>query len=38
MRSSDVGAGGILGLGEKHLLIPVEAVKEVNEDGAACPP
>jgi sporulation protein YlmC with PRC-barrel domain len=29
----DVGAGGFLGLGEKNFLIPVEAIREVNEDG-----
>ncbi len=28
----DVGAGGFLGLGEKHFLIPIEAVLEVKED------
>ncbi len=33
VRFLDVGAGGLLGLGEKNFLIPVEAVKEVNEDG-----
>ncbi len=33
VRFLDVGAGGFLGLGEKNFLIPVEAVREVNEDG-----
>lgn len=33
VRFLDVGAGGFLGIGEKHFLIPVEAVREVNEDG-----
>ncbi len=33
VRFLDVAAGGFLGLGEKNLLIPVEAVREVNEDG-----
>ena len=33
VRLLDVGAGGLLGLGEKNFLIPVEAVREVNEDG-----
>jgi sporulation protein YlmC with PRC-barrel domain len=33
IRFLDVGAGGFLGLGEKDFLIPVEAVREVNEDG-----
>jgi sporulation protein YlmC with PRC-barrel domain len=28
----DVGAGGLLGLGEKHFLIPIEAVLEVKEN------
>ena len=32
VRFLDVGAGGFLGLGEKHFLIPVEAVSEVRED------
>lgn len=34
VRFLDVGAGGFLGLGEKNFLIPVEAVREVNEEGA----
>ncbi len=33
VRFLDVGAGGFLGLGEKNFLLPVEAVREVNEDG-----
>ncbi len=33
VRFMDVGGGGFLGLGEKNFLIPVEAVREVNEDG-----
>ncbi len=28
-----VGAGGFLGLGEKHFLIPVEAVVKIYDDG-----
>jgi sporulation protein YlmC with PRC-barrel domain len=31
VRFLEVGAGGFLGIGEKHLLIPVEAVTEVAE-------
>jgi sporulation protein YlmC with PRC-barrel domain len=33
VRFLDVAAGGFLGLGEKHFLVPAEAVREVNEDG-----
>ncbi len=33
VRFLDVGAGGFLGLGEKNFLVPVEAVREVKEDG-----
>jgi sporulation protein YlmC with PRC-barrel domain len=33
VRFLEVGAGGLLGLGEKNFLIPVEAVREVNEEG-----
>jgi sporulation protein YlmC with PRC-barrel domain len=33
VRFLDVGAGGFLGIGEKHFLIPVEAVASVYEDG-----
>jgi sporulation protein YlmC with PRC-barrel domain len=32
VRFLDVSAGGFMGLGEKHFLIPVEAVSEVRED------
>ncbi|MDP9457353.1 MAG: PRC-barrel domain-containing protein [Actinomycetota bacterium] len=32
MRFLDVGAGGFLGIGEKHFMIPVEAVADVGED------
>ena len=32
VRFLDVAAGGLLGLGEKRFLIPVEAVSEVRED------
>lgn len=32
VRFLDVGAGGFLGVGEKHFLIPVEAVATVVED------
>ncbi len=31
VRFLEVGAGGFLGLGEKHLLVPVESVTEVGE-------
>ena len=34
VRFLDVAAGGLLGLGEKRFLIPVEAVSEVREDDA----
>jgi sporulation protein YlmC with PRC-barrel domain len=33
VRFLDVGAGGFLGLGERRFLVPVEAVREVREDG-----
>jgi sporulation protein YlmC with PRC-barrel domain len=33
IRFLGVGAGGVLGIGEKHLMIPVEAVADVGEDG-----
>ena len=33
VRFLEVGAGGFLGLGEKHFLIPVETVVKVYEDG-----
>jgi sporulation protein YlmC with PRC-barrel domain len=32
VRFLDVSAGGFMGLGEKHFLVPVEAVSEVRED------
>jgi len=32
VRFLDVGAGGFLGIGERHFMIPVEAVAEVGED------
>ncbi len=32
VRFLDVGAGGFLGIGEKHFMIPVEAVADVGED------
>ncbi len=32
VRFLEVGAGGFLGLGEKRFLIPVEAVRQVEED------
>ena len=32
VRFLDVGAGGFMGLGVKHFLVPVEAVSEVRED------
>jgi sporulation protein YlmC with PRC-barrel domain len=31
VRFLEVGAGGFLGIAEKHLLVPVEAVTEVTE-------
>lgn len=31
VRYLDVGAGGFLGIGEKHFLIPLEAVAEVSD-------
>ena len=33
-----VGTGGFLGLGERHLLVPVEAVAEVGEDRVIVEP
>ncbi len=32
IRFLEVGAGGFLGIGEKHFMIPVEAVADVDED------
>jgi sporulation protein YlmC with PRC-barrel domain len=31
VRFLDVGAGGLLGVGKKHFLIPVEAIADVGE-------
>lgn len=31
VRFLEIGAGGFLGIGEKHFLVPVEAVTEVGE-------
>ena len=31
VRFLEVGAGGFLGIGERHLLVPVESVTEVGE-------
>ena len=31
VRFLEVGTGGFLGIGEKHLLVPVESVREVSE-------
>ncbi len=33
VRFLDVGAGSFLGVGEKHFMIPVEAVTDVDGDG-----
>ena len=38
MRFLEVGAGGFLGMGEKHYLVPVEAVVEVAEDRVTIEP
>ncbi len=32
VRYAGAGAGGFLGLGEKHFLIPLEAIAEVSDD------
>ncbi len=32
VRFLEVGTGGFLGIGEKHFLIPIEAVRDANED------
>jgi PRC-barrel domain len=32
VRFLDIGIGGFLGIGQKHFLIPVEAVRDANED------
>jgi sporulation protein YlmC with PRC-barrel domain len=31
VRFLEIGAGGFLGIGEKHFLVPIEAVTEVGE-------
>jgi sporulation protein YlmC with PRC-barrel domain len=33
VRFLQVGAGGVLGIGDKHFLIPVDSVKRVDEDN-----
>ena len=33
VRFLDVGAGGFLGVGEKHFLIPVEAITNIDGEG-----
>jgi sporulation protein YlmC with PRC-barrel domain len=38
VRFLEVGAGGFLGIGEKHFLVPVEAVTEVAEEWVAIEP
>ncbi len=38
VRFLEVGAGGFLGVGEKHLLVPVESVTEVGEDRLTIEP
>ena len=38
VRFLEVGAGGFLGIGEKHYLLPVEAVTEVAEDRVTIEP
>ncbi len=38
VRFLEVGAGGFLGMGEKHYLLPVEAVTEVAEDRVTIEP
>ncbi len=37
-RFLEVGSGGFLGIGEKHLLIPVETITEVGETGVTIEP
>jgi sporulation protein YlmC with PRC-barrel domain len=32
VRFLDVGAGGFLGIGDKHFMVPVEAITDVSED------
>ena len=38
VRFLEVGAGGFLGMGEKHFLVPVEAVVEVADDRVTIEP
>ena len=38
VRFLEVGAGGLLGIGEKRFLVPVEAVVEVAEDRVTIEP
>src|SRR3712207_6543110 len=38
VRFLEVGTGGFLGIGERHLLVPVEAVTEVGEDRVTIEP
>ena len=38
VRFLEVGAGGFLGMGEKHFLVPVEAVTQVAEGRVAIEP
>ena len=38
VRFLEVGAGGFLGIGEKRLLVPVEAVRQVAEDRVTIEP
>jgi sporulation protein YlmC with PRC-barrel domain len=38
VRFLEVGAGGFLGIGQKHFLVPVEAVTQVVEDRVTIEP
>ena len=38
VRFLEVGTGGFLGIGERHLLVPVESVTEVGEDRVTIEP
>jgi sporulation protein YlmC with PRC-barrel domain len=38
VRFLEVGAGGFLGIGEKHFLVPVETVTQVTEDRVTIEP
>ncbi len=38
VRFLELGAGGFLGIGEKHLLIPVESITEVGEGRVTIEP